>query len=201
MSFRWFPTALLLVVALAVSENRASGQTTGGGEETTLVMTLTEIQEELSRREADLSRYNERLEELERQNNAVRQQIIERENELQQQESNVRERIVTLCRLSRGGFMQLLGGAQTLSDLMRLAQLARAVVDQDIEALTAHQTGMEELEAQRQQLSERVESQRRLRERISHYQQDLEAERQRRISFESAAYPQSLPVSSSTLDL
>lgn len=190
---RWCPTAALVVAALTVSGNDASGQSAGLSE-TPLVMTLNELQEELDMREADLLRYNERLEALESQNTEVRGQIRERETELRVQEYAVRERIVTLCRLSRGGYMQLLGGARSLSGLMRLAQLARAVVDQDIEALRVHQGQVDELEEQRQQLSNRVETQRRLSERIGQYQQELEAERQRRLDVESAAYPQSSPL-------
>lgn len=204
---RWFPTAALVMAALAVSGNDASGQPAELNE-TPLVMTLHELQEELDLREADLRRYNERLEALESQNAEVRGQILERETVLRRQEHAVRERIVTLCRLSRGGYAQLLGGARTLTDLMRLAQLARTVIDQDIEALRDHQGQVDELEDQRRQLSGRVESQRRLSERISQYQQELEAERQRRVAVESVAYPQSSPLgvptpslSSSGLDL
>ena len=189
---RWAPTVTTVFVALALRGSIAVGQTSDL-DETPLAMTLSELREELSRREADLRRYRSRLEELERENDEVRAGLEQREADLRRQEHTVRARLVTLCRMSRGGYVQLLGGASSWVDLIRRAQLVRAVTEQDIEALRAHQRAVEELESQREQLSANVESQRRLSDRISQYQQELEAERQRRLVAEPNPYPQTVP--------
>jgi peptidoglycan hydrolase CwlO-like protein len=152
-------------------------------------MTLAELREEIARREADLRRYRVRLDELVRENESVRATLDEHEAALRRQEATVRARLVTLCRLSRGGYLQLIAGASSWVDLLRRAQIVRAVVERDIETLASHQRQVEALADQRRELTERIETQRSLSDRISQYQQDLEAERERRVAAESSASP------------
>ena len=171
-------------------------------DEAPMVMTLEELEGEIERREADLRRYSEQLQRLERQIEALRTQLAEREAVLRRQERTARTRVVTLCRLSRGGYVQLLRGARNWTDLVRRAQIARVVMDQDVAALQEHQREVEELSQRRQQLTQRVDRQRELQERIARYQRELEAERARRLAqSRELQQPQSLPVGAQEDDI
>lgn len=166
----------------------------GAGLDDALGMTLEELEEEIARREADLQRYSSRLAELEQQNEALRADLARREATASERERTLRTRIVGLCRLTRGGYVALLLGARTWTELLRRAELARSVVDRDVEALRAHRSELDQLRRQRQQLAEQLDAQRALADRISLYQQELEAERQRRVTLEA---PPPLPADES----
>ena len=183
--FTTIPLVLLIV-------GTASGQPSEL-EDGPLVMSLAELEDEISRRQEDLRRHQERLSEIERENETVRRELDARASVLGNRETHVRERIVTLCRLSRGGYVQLLRGAETWTDLVRRAQLARAVMDDDITVLRAHQTEVEDLERQRRELDERLERQRDLNDRITRYRRELEEERQRRLSTQQSFSPMPPP--------
>jgi peptidoglycan hydrolase CwlO-like protein len=147
-----------------------------------IAMTLPELEDELRRRQQDLDRYGERLDGLEQQNDEVRRELEARGEVLRRQESEVRARLITLCRLSRGGYLQMLGGSRSWADLFRRSQFARSLVDQELEALGAHQSEVEELDRRYRQLDRRLNEQRQLQERIVQYQRELEAERERRLN-------------------
>ncbi len=170
--------AAVLAVALVVGD--AAGQS-GGLEETPLIMSLVELEDEISRREADLRRYGAQLELLESRNAELQHELERHEAELRVQESQARARIVTLCRLRHGGAVQLLRGARTWSDLIRRARVARFIADGDVTALRSHQGRVEALAERRRELESRLQSQRALRSRIATYQQELEVERHRRL--------------------
>jgi len=142
--------------------------------------TLAEIEEEIARRRADVSRYQERLAELARQNDEVRRDIEQKATVLHDRESIIKARIITLCRLGRGGYMQLLRGAESWSALFRRSQLVRSVIEGDLRVLREHQEQVEILERQRQALDQRIAAQQELTDRIALYQQELEAEVERR---------------------
>lgn len=173
------PATLLLALLVVSTAWGQSGEL--GDEQTLMVMSLEELEAEIARREADLARYTERLESLERQNEQVRQRLERRAEELRLRELTLRGRVVTLCRLSRGGFVQLLRGAPTVAALIRRAQIASTVVDRDIAVLEEHQRRVEELEQEQTQLDQRLAAQRDLQQRIARYRTELEAERQRRL--------------------
>jgi flagellar motility protein MotE (MotC chaperone) len=144
-------------------------------------MTDRELAGEIARREADLARYNERLSRLESETAGIRSDLERREAELGAQESQVRRRIVTLCRLRQGGYLHLLRGASSLTDLMRRARYARSLANADLASLREHQRLVAELEGRRADLASQIETQRQLRERIATYRDELEAERRRRL--------------------
>lgn len=173
--------APLLLTALVLAASTATGQPADTVDPGPIAMTLVELEEEIRRREHDLERYNEQLAELERENAELRRELDAHGADLARQERQVRARLVTLCRLSRGGYLQLLGGASSWADLFRRAQFARTLVDQEMEALNEHQRQVEALEERRGQLDQRLAAQRRLRERIAGYREELEAERERRL--------------------
>ena len=101
---------------------------------------------------------------------------------LRRQEAQVRARLVTLCRLSQGGYLQLLQDASSLADLFRRAQFARGLIDGDLDALREHQTEVDSINLRRRQLDRRLAAQRQLQERIEHYRLELETERERRVN-------------------
>ena len=175
---RWSLASFALVVVLVAG--RAIGQP-ADPDPGPIAMTLAELEEELQRRQQDLARYNERLAELERQNAEVRQDLDESAAVLGRQEEQVRARLITLCRLSRSGYLQLLVGARSWADLFRRARFARTLMDQELEALHEHKHQVDELRLRRQQLDQRLVAQRELQERISRYQEELEAEWERRL--------------------
>lgn len=174
-------TSVVSLGVLSLAMGTASGQTSNlDGEQ--LAMSLGELEEEISRRETDLRRYAEQLEELDRQNNEISRRLDQRARVLGEREGEVRGRIITLCRLSRGGVLQMLRGSRTLTDLIQRTRHARAVMDQDFGVLLRHQREVGQLEAERRELTVRIERQQELRRRIVEYQQELEGERQRRLS-------------------
>lgn len=179
------PWTLALVAATCALAPAAARAQAGSGLDDALGMTLEELEEEIARREADLLRYSGRLTELERQNDTLRADVDQREAAARVRERSLRTRIVGLCRLTRGGYVALLLGAHTWTDLLRRAELARTVVDRDVEALRAHRVELEELRDRRRHLAEQLETQRALADRISLYQRELEAERQRRVTLEN----------------
>lgn len=194
-----FLGAILLLSGLSVVEP-ATGQISNV-EETPLVMTLDELEEEIVRREDDLRRYRERLAELEVENSKVGANLEAREDRLRGQEDRLRGKIVTLCRMSRGGYIQLLRGARTWAEIARRSQIARAVVDQDIEEIREHQLQVEELREQRARLLRRVEVQRQLQARIARYRRELEDERRRRLRAQRYGLPHTTPASGDFDDL
>ena len=176
--------AVLCVMALAASH--------AGGQEVELPavppgMTLGELEDELRRREEDLARYQARLEDLESQNAAVGAELEARARELALHERQVRRQLVTLCRLSQGGYVLLLQDARSMADLFRRIQLARSLVDEDMEALRGHQRAVDALEVRRRELAGSLEAQRQLQEQVAQYRLELEAERERRVSAEAQA--------------
>jgi len=185
---------VLAALALAVVVPARPAWAQGSGLDDALGMTLQELEEEIARREDDIRRYAERLAQLEGQNDEVRLDLERREANARRHERGLRGRIVSLCRLSRGGYVALLLGAHTWTELLRRAELARTVVDRDVDALRAHTGELEQLRLQRRQLAEQLETQRALSDRISLYQQELEAERQRRLALEN---PPPLPTDES----
>jgi len=185
-----FATLFLTIGSFLVGN--AAGQPSDV-EELPLVMTLAELEEEIVRREDDLRRYRERLEDLEARNDSIRRHLEAREAELQGEEARLRSKIVTLCRMSRGGYLQMLRGARTWAEMARRAQIARTVVDRDVEEIRSHQQQVDELRSQRQQLVQRLEVQRQLQARIERYRQELANERSRRLR---AARFGSLPTTS-----
>ncbi len=178
-SKRWAPPLALIILALIASQ--AAGQQ-ADIEPQPLAMTLPELEEELRRREEDLGRYSQRLSALESQNAEVRGELESREQVLRRQEAQVRARLVTLCRLSQGGYLQLLQDASSLADLFRRAQFARGLIDGDLDALREHQTEVDSINLRRRQLDRRLAAQRQLQERIEHYRLELETERERRVN-------------------
>jgi peptidoglycan hydrolase CwlO-like protein len=190
------PLALAVAICsiLCLFRPAAARAQTSSGLDDALGMTLEELEEEIARREADLQRYSSRLAELDQQNEALRADLEQREATARARERSLRTRIVGLCRLTRGGYVALLLGAHTWTDLLRRAELARSVVDRDVEALRAHRVELEQLRQQRRTLAEQLETQRTLADRISLYQQELEAERQRRVTLET---PPPLPTDES----
>ena len=116
--------ALALAVAPAAGQEGLPGAAPAGSS-----MTLAELEAEIAEREVDLQRYGERLERLEAETTEVRAALETRVAELRQQEAHVRARIVTLCRLRQGGYLHLLRGAGSLSELVRRLRFLFAYVD------------------------------------------------------------------------
>ncbi len=169
------------LIVLALIAGQAAGQPADVDPEP-LGMTLQELEEELRRRQEDLGRYSQRLSTLEQQNLEVRGELEGRETVLRRHESQVRARLVTLCRLSQGGYLQLLQDASSVADLFRRAQFARGLVSDDLGALREHQAEVDAITLRRRQLDRRLAAQRQLQERIEQYRLDLEAERERRVN-------------------
>jgi septal ring factor EnvC (AmiA/AmiB activator) len=174
---------------------RAAGQESDAMSDSS-AMTMSELEDEIARREEDLGRYGEQLTRLEQEVAAVRTELDAREVELAAREAHVRARVVTLCRLRRGGYLHLLRGARSWTDLVRRARYARAIADRDLAALAEHQRQVDELAARRAELAQRVSSVIGLRERIDLYRQELEAERDRRqVSSDPLSLPDAPPQS------
>jgi septal ring factor EnvC (AmiA/AmiB activator) len=163
---------LVLVVAAA---GLATGQEAGAPVQQGLAseMTAGELQEELSRREEDLRRYTERLRHLEADAAVVQTELDARAAAVHEQEGLVRARLVTLCRLRQGGYLHLLRGARSVSDLMRRARYARAVAEHDLASLRDHQGRVADLERRRAELAAQRTAQRQLREQIAAYRDEL----------------------------
>jgi len=180
LRFTLIGTFVLLGLA-GFSLDEASGQS-GGASFDAATMTDEELEGEIQRRTGDLDRYTEHLGRLERTTREARGALDLRERELHVQQSEARRSVVTLCRLSRGGFVHLLSGAQSWTDLFRRAELARVLARRELGALRDYQSGVEELETRRNTVEQRLTAHRALRERTRTYRQALELERTRRAS-------------------
>ena len=171
-----------VALGLVVATGRAGGQGAFSDGAVASEMTAAELEDEIARREADLARHGARLARLEASEARVRDELAAHAAELGRQESQVRARIVTLCRLRQGGYLHILRGASSWTDLVRRARYARTLAAHDLEVLRRHHEGVQALETRRRELDERLDEARGLRDRIAGYRDELRAELERRAS-------------------